>query len=211
MSSVALNQDHHTMNTPTRPICPACRQGHLHPATAQREFHPRGRLVQVEVLTSECDHCGITTIRAAQHDENLQRLAARRRHYGNLLLGEDLVALRLRYGLTQQQACLIFGKSKIAFSRYENEATYPDDSTTLLLRMAIEHPEFLKALADKAGVEIPLWKERCEDAQREREKQHPAQHVVLPSLGSVPADLHRSSFTISSSREADRDLCADAS
>lgn len=171
--------------------------------------------MQVEVLTSECDHCGITTIRAAQHDENLLRLAARRKHYGNLLLGEDLARLRLRYGLTQQQACLIFGKSKIAFSRYENEATYPDDSTTLLLRMAIEHPEFLKALADKAGVEIPLWKERCEDAQRERErereKQHPAQHVVLPSLGSSPADLQRSSFTISSSRTVDRDLCADAS
>jgi len=60
--------------------------------------------------------------------------------------------------------CPVFGKGKIAFSRYENEVTYPDLSTTLMLTMAIEKPDSLKWLADKVGVEIPLWRERCEDA-----------------------------------------------
>jgi len=123
--------------------------------------------VTVDLLTSRCDACGVESTRAAQHDENLRRLATRKEHYGALLMGEEILALRKRYGLTQQAASRIFGKGKIAFSRYENEATYPDVSTTLLLTMAIEKPDSLKWLADKVGVEIPLWRERCEDAHLE--------------------------------------------
>lgn len=72
-------------------------------------------------------------------------------------------------------------KGKIAFSRYANEATYPDASTTLLLTMAIAMPDSLKWLADKAGVEIPLWRERLEDAVAEplNPKNMPAQRGGL--------------------------------
>ena len=57
----------------------------------------------------------------------------------------------------------IFGKGAIAFSRYENEEFYPDKSTRLLIELAIARPDVLKQLADKAGVPLPLWAERCED------------------------------------------------
>ena len=92
-------------------------------------------------------------------------MAARKAHYGNLLMGEEILAIRRRYGLTQQDASTIFGKGIIAFSRYEKEVTYPDDSTTLLLQLAIENPTVIKKLADKAGIELPLWAARCEDEQ----------------------------------------------
>lgn len=150
----------------TMPICPACGKGSLHPATETRVFMPNGQRVEVELLTSVCDACGADAIRPAQHRENLERLKARKTHYGKLLMGEEILALRKRYGLTQQQASKIFGKGKIAFSRYESETTYPDESTTLLLKLALERPDSLKWLADQAGVDLPLWKERCEDDQR---------------------------------------------
>lgn len=154
------------MNSPKNlPLCPACRKGHLHVATRNEVFRPRGVEVVVELMTSQCDVCGVHTTRASQHDENLRRLAARKQHYGSVLMGEEIMALRKRYGLTQQAAAKIFGKGKIAFSRYENEVTYPDDSTMLLLRMALEKPDSLKWLADKAGVELPMWRERCEDSR----------------------------------------------
>lgn len=146
--------------------CPACRKGHLHEQTRERVFHPNGESVSVRLLTSVCDQCGADATSATQHDENLRRLAARKAHYGELLMGEEIFALRRRYGLTQQQASRIFGKGKIAFSRYESETTYPDESTTRLIALAIAKPETLKWLADKSGVEIPLWQERCEDEQR---------------------------------------------
>lgn len=150
-------------STKSFPLCPACRKGHLHSITHTKVFRPRGTEVTVELLASKCDACGVQTTRAAQHDENLRRLAARKPQYGNVLMGEEIVALRKRYGLTQQAATKIFGKGKIAFSRYENEVTYPDDGTTLMLSMALEKPDSLKWLADRAEVELPLWPERCED------------------------------------------------
>lgn len=150
------------------PLCPVCRQGHLHTVTYTQVFRPRGAEVAVELLASKCDVCGVQTTRASQHEENLGRLAARKPLYGHVLMGEEIVALRKRYGLTQQAAAKIFGKGKIAFSRYENEVTYPDDSTMLMLHMALEMPDSLKWLADRAGIALPLWPERCEDQRLPR-------------------------------------------
>lgn len=175
-------------------VCPVCRQGHLAAAERVRVFTPNGKTVEVKLATSVCDTCGETTTRAAQHKANLQALAARKAQYGKLLMGEEILALRKRYGLTQQQASAVFGKGKIAFSRYESETTYPDESTTLLLTMAIERPDVMKALADKAGVELPLWAERCEDGQRVKlyvisrmsvpttRKEHTLANVSLPEV-----------------------------
>lgn len=135
-------------------ICPACRSGRLHPAERMRVYQPQGKRVEVRLQTMACDACGETTTTALQHAENLQALAARKVHYGNLLMGEEILALRKRYGLTQQQASKVFGKGKIAFSRYESETSYPDESTTLLLTLAIERPEVMRDLAERASVEL---------------------------------------------------------
>ena len=151
---------------PALRLCPACRTGHLQAGHRERVFHPHGQPLVVPLLTSVCDNCGAEAPSAAQHSENLQRLAARKAQYGNVLMGEEILSLRRRFGLTQQVASRIFGKGKIAFSRYESETTYPDESTTRLLAMAIAKPETLKWLADQEGIEIPLWGERCEDEQR---------------------------------------------
>lgn len=133
-------------------ICPACRSRRLHPAERMRVYQPQGKRVEVRLETMVCDACGETTTTAAQHSGNLRALAARKVHYGNLLMGEEILALRKRYGLTQQQASKIFGKGKIAFSRYESETSYPDESTTLLLTLAIERPEVMRDLARRAGL-----------------------------------------------------------
>ncbi|HNU10905.1 MAG TPA: type II toxin-antitoxin system MqsA family antitoxin [Rubrivivax sp.] len=147
-------------------LCPVCRKGHLEAAERVRVFEPHGKRVDVKLQTSVCNACGETTTKASQHRENLRVLAERKVHYGDLLMGEEILALRKRYGLTQQQASKVFGKGKIAFSRYESETTYPDESTTLLLKLAMERPDVMKDLAVKAEVELTLWSERCEDEQR---------------------------------------------
>lgn len=153
------------MNTQTAKVrrCPACRNAELAPAEYVREFNPNKKSVAVTLLTSRCPLCGTVATSATQHAENLSRLKARKAEYNGLLLGEEILALRRRYGITQQAAAKIFGKGKIAFSRYENETSYPDLSTTSLLELAIQMPGVIRLLADKAGVELPLWAARCED------------------------------------------------
>lgn len=123
-------------------------------------FHPPGKTVTVKTLATKCDQCGAETVLASQHEENLARLKAREAEYGLYLTGEAICAFRRKYGLTQQAVAKVFGKGLIAFSRYENEKSYPDESTTKLLRIAISRPDVLKQLADESGVEIPLWNER---------------------------------------------------
>ena len=150
------------MKQATKRRCPACRKADLQPGTWVREFHPRKKPVRVELLTSVCASCGAQATSAAQHSENLKRLKARKARYDGLLLGEEIFALRRRYGITQQAAGRIFGKGKIAFSRYENETSYPDETTTRLLELAIEKPDVIRWLADKAGEDLPLWSARCQ-------------------------------------------------
>lgn len=148
--------------------CRVCKEGTLQESTIVRTYYPNKQPVKVELIESRCEKCKAVSISSAQHSENLRRLAARKDEYGDQLMGEEYVAFRKRYGLTQRQASKIFGKGIIAFSRYENEETYPDASTRLLIELAIAQPEILKTLADKAGVEIPLWKQRAEDADCSR-------------------------------------------
>ena len=154
------------MTTEKRRRCPSCQAGELQPTSYEEIFKPRGKEVRVNLLSSECSACGAKFTSGSQHDENLKRLGLRRAEYGDVLLGEDIVAFRMRYGITQTAAAKVFGKSKIAFSRYENEAFYPDASTTKLLRLAMELPQVLKKLADAAGVPIPLWEARCADERK---------------------------------------------
>lgn len=147
--------------------CHACKQGELLPSTRQRTYAPLGKKVVVDLLTSRCNVCGAQATSSQQHKENLARLRARKVHYGPLLMGEEISRFRRRYGLTQRAAAQIFGKGLISFSRYENETSYPDLSTTKLLKQAILRPDVLKDLAEEEGVEIPLWEERCEEVRRQ--------------------------------------------
>ena len=178
-----------TSLAPQLRVCPACHTNSLHEAQRERVFHPHGQTLVIPLLTSVCEHCGAEATSSAQHDENLRRLAARKAHYGGLLMLEEILALRRRYGLTQQLASRIFGKGKIAFSRYESETTYPDASTTLLISLAIARPDMLKWLADQAGVEIPLWQARCEDAQRAAAAGNTPEVATTasPSVAAAPA------------------------
>jgi putative zinc finger/helix-turn-helix YgiT family protein len=148
-------------------VCPACQEGPLLPREFARAFSPPSGPVTVSLSAARCGHCTCEVVLAEQHDENLRRLQARRTAYGPNLLGEDIIALRQRYGLTQLAAAKLFGKGKLAFSRYESEASFPDEGTTKLLKMAIRFPAVLKALGDDAGIDIPLWQERCEDESAE--------------------------------------------
>lgn len=144
-------------------VCPACDSARLTQETWEEVFHPRGREIKVSLLRWRCLKCQHAFGDLRQLRENTKRLEARKADYDGLLMGQEIVALRKRYGLTQVAAARIFGKGKIAFSRYENEASYPDEGTTLMLQAAIEMPRFIKWLADRAGVELPLWKQRMRD------------------------------------------------
>lgn len=142
-------------------ICPACGAADLITKEQTKSFAPPGAgEVVVTLLTTICQNCGAQATTRGQRAENLAALAARKKYYGEWLMGEEVLSLRKKYGVTQQQASEIFGKGKIAFSRYENEVSYPDLAMTRLMRLALDDARVMKQLAAAASVELPLLEKR---------------------------------------------------
>lgn len=149
--------------------CRTCREGRLQPVEKVELFHPpKLPAVEVRLLVVCCDHCRAETVLPSQQAINIERRNARKEGYGEHLLGEDIFEFRRKYGLSQQDASKLFGLGKIAFSRYENEKSFPEDSTRKLIQMAMTFPDVLKRLADDAGVEIPLWGARLEQSRAQK-------------------------------------------
>ncbi|WP_426148773.1 type II TA system antitoxin MqsA family protein [Polaromonas sp. DSR2-3-2] len=142
--------------------CPACRNGELISFSEIRTFNPppAHKPVEVALASSICNHCHTKVTTRDQRACNLVALAGRKTHYGEWLMGEEVLKLRKRYGITQQQASLIFGKSAIAFSRYETENSYPDLTMSRMMALALADANFMKQLSAKAGMVLPLIEKR---------------------------------------------------
>lgn len=136
--------------------CRVCRTGRMSERTENSTFTVNGAEVVVPLLVNVCTSCGARLTTGTQRLENQRRLKARKAHYGKALMGEEVLAIRRKYGITQQQAGKLFGKGKIAFSRYESETTRPDITTNKLMRLAAEKADVMKWLADDEALDIPL-------------------------------------------------------
>lgn len=142
-------------NGVTAPLCPACRKGHLAPVERTRTFHPDGKVVEVQLLYSQCDVCAVEMPLAWQHDENLRRLAARKQHYGDTLMHEEIFEIRRRHCLTRKDAARVFGIPQAQLARFEEETEYPKKATRVLLALAHKHPEVTWKLAQMAEAPGP--------------------------------------------------------
>lgn len=142
--------------------CPACGTGELNAICEIRTFHPPAlnKPLDIQLAASVCKTCGGKVITRDQRAGNLQALAERKVHYGEWLMGEEILRLRKYYGITQLQASEIFGKGKIAFSRYETESSYPDLSLAKMMSLALRDASFMRTLAAEAGVHLPLLEKR---------------------------------------------------
>jgi putative zinc finger/helix-turn-helix YgiT family protein len=149
--------------------CRKCRKGRLLPTEKVESYHPpKLAVVEVRLLASRCDLCSAETVLPSQQEANIEKRRERKAGYGEHLIGEEIFAFRRKYGLSQQDFSKVFGLGKIAFSRYENEKSFPEESTRKLIQMAMYFPDVLKRLADDSGVEIPLWGARLEQSRAQK-------------------------------------------
>jgi HTH-type transcriptional regulator / antitoxin MqsA len=145
-------------------ICPSCGTACLVLREEKRRFAPPTGEVVVNLVSSACSNCGAKVTTTQQRTANLAALAARKAAYGEYLTGEEVLSLRKKYGITQQQASEAFGRGKIAFSRYENESSFPDLAMTRLMRLALNDPRVMQRLASSAGIALPLLDKRLNEA-----------------------------------------------
>ncbi len=136
--------------------CPLCKGGIWKPYTDGTYQFRHGR--KSHSVSGQhyamCGKCGTRGYLPGQRDANQQSI----REYQNTLLGyvspADVLALREKYLLTQEQAGVIFGGGKHGFSKWECGKATPAGPTARLIKLALKLPDVMRALAADAGVQL---------------------------------------------------------
>jgi HTH-type transcriptional regulator / antitoxin MqsA len=120
--------------------CPICGQGTLHDSVREESVEYRGRTFKSREPGAYCDVChdGI----AYPNPTGEQDWVAFRARVDQEER-EELVRIRTRLGLTQQQASKISGGGHNAFSRYERGEAQPVLGVVHLFRLLNSHPQLL--------------------------------------------------------------------
>jgi HTH-type transcriptional regulator/antitoxin MqsA len=123
--------------------CPICNEGTLKDGKDNRQVDYRGRAFTSAVKGAFCTHC---------HDgfpindpkEEAAWLAFRDQVDADEVA--ELLRIRRKLGLTQQEAAKLAGGGKNAFSRYERGQAKPVAAVTNLFRLLDRHPDLLREL-----------------------------------------------------------------
>jgi HTH-type transcriptional regulator / antitoxin MqsA len=133
----------------TQELCPLCGEGHVTAQVEQVKNEYKGKTSLLPQHFKQCDHCGSEFADAADAKQNKRALMAWRKEVDGLLTGEEIVALRKQYNLTQAQAAQLFGGGPVAFSKYENDDVAQSDAMDTLLRLVRRSPEAFRALQEE--------------------------------------------------------------
>lgn len=132
-----------------------------------REVTTATHKVTVEDEFYRCDTCGETFYLGGMADESFRRAAAAIRAQDGLLLPEEIVALRKRYGLSQAALERLIGSGPKTVVRWERGTVHQTKTADTLLRVLLAHPEVAAELARERGVELAL-PPAAEDGARTR-------------------------------------------
>lgn len=127
--------------------CLACGQGRLAEKIEYNPIETHGQTLSVALRYSVCNYCGAELTNAAQSQANKRAMQAAEKQALGLLGGDAIRAFRKQFGLRQMEAAQLFGGGKVGFSRYENDDIVQSLAMDSLLRLCMQHPHHLLALA----------------------------------------------------------------
>lgn len=131
-------------------LCPICGEGHVTDHVDQVESEYKGRTAMLPMHYQICDTCHSDFAGAAEGKKNKRAIMAFRKSVDGLLTGTEIVALRKKYQLTQDQAAKLFGGGPVAFSKYENDDVSQSEPMDSLLRLVRRSADaFWQLVAEK--------------------------------------------------------------
>lgn len=163
-------------------ICPICGEGHLTDHVDQVEAQYNGQTGKVPLHYQRCDVCMSDSAGAVQMRANKRGMIAFRKQVDGLLAAADILALRRRYGLNQQQAAKLFGGGPVAFSKYENDDVAHSEAMDKLLRLVMRSETAFWELVDQEGMTAELRPARAQKV------------LAFSSSNVIPVDFARDGF-----------------
>lgn len=116
------------------------------------DFMRNDQSFTVNLEHSVCQECGNTVIFSEQIKRNDCVLRDAWRKIDGLLTAREIVVLRNKLQLTQQDASKVFGGGVNAFSKYERSEVIQSVAMDKLLRSALVVPGMLAWLKQQAGL-----------------------------------------------------------
>ena len=118
------------------------------------EFKRNGHTYTVNVEYSICRQCGEEIIFPEQIKRNDCLIRDAWRKIDGLLTAEEIIALRKKLLLTQQEASKLFGGGINAFSKYERSEVIQSVAMDKLMRLALTMPDVLIWLKQQSELSI---------------------------------------------------------
>lgn len=94
-----------------------------------------------------CPNCETSLCSESQLTDNAAAIAAFEDKLPGYISPEQIIALREKYGITQEEAGKIFGGGRRAFSKYERGEVCPSASSAASLKRALSDPQYFSYLS----------------------------------------------------------------
>jgi HTH-type transcriptional regulator/antitoxin MqsA len=134
--------------------CKICKSEDVKSLTAVEHVTYKGHELQVPMEYSVCGGCGREFVSKLQILSGERVCRNARKKFDGLLSSEAVAQARKKLAITQEQAALIFGGGKNAFSKYERGEVSQSVAMDRLMRVCLKHDSVFLELALKAGVEL---------------------------------------------------------
>lgn len=134
--------------------CKVCKSEDVLVAQANESISYKGAMLSVPLAYSICQNCHREFISTEQIIANDKAIRDAKKAHDGLFTSVEIASARKKLGLTQEQASLVFGGGRNAFSKYERGEVSQSVAMDKLIKQALKHPMVLHDLLVEAGIEL---------------------------------------------------------
>lgn len=126
--------------------CKFCKSAHVTEHEENDVISYQGSQLSIPLVFSTCEQCEREFISKQQIMVNEARIRDAKKSHDGLMTSHEIFEARTRLGITQEQASLVFGGGKNAFSKYERAEVSQSAAMDTLIRVCLKHPSVFQDL-----------------------------------------------------------------
>lgn len=132
--------------------CKYCNSQHISVHDEIEEIKYNNLVLKIPFIFSICDDCHKEFISKEQIIVNDARVRDAKKSADGLMTSIEIREAREKLGLTQEQAALIFGGGRNAFSKYERAEVSQSVAMDTLIKICLKHPSVFNELLRYKGI-----------------------------------------------------------
>ena len=133
--------------------CKYCKSEDIEQKEEQEVITYKGNNLNVSFEFSICGNCRREFVSKQQILNNDARIRDAKKSTDGLLTSSGVYDARLKLGLTQEQASIVFGGGKNAFSKYERAEVSQSVAMDKLIKVCLRYPKVFREMLSSSGIE----------------------------------------------------------